>query len=344
MSISFCIKLFVSSLCVFGFLRAQTDFPIHFKDAPLRVNPARAGLNEYSFESARGGAYVNYKNQTSDMFGASSLKIIDAGVEHSFINKSLSIGFDFFSGTLAGTALTDFSANFTVAYHWVFGKDVFGNVSHCLSFGLQGGYRNYSLNTEILTTTGMYDPTYTGGINWSLTPISDNYSSTRHIFDMAAGIYYKGSLSEYVSLYTGISANHITRPKSAFLADDTRTPIRTTAQLSVVWQSMENTMSYNDKGVGVLEAQQGTISFSGDLLYSNQEKFHAFEFGTRFRYHIRSRYALGVSLHGRYENKNGEVIPAISFLAGNFTIDLGYEAFFKHSVTNMLAIGLRFGW
>ncbi len=348
MSSVFLLRLIVVSLSIFSFLqtlRGQIDFPIHFKDSPLRLNPARVGLGEDFLIGAKGGAYVNYKNQSSDMFGVSSLKIIDAGIEHSFLNNSISVGGDVFSGTLSGTALTDLSVRISVAYHWVMGKDMFGNINHRLSFGLQAGYRNFSLNTEMLTTTGMYDPAYTGGINWSISPINDNYSSTRHIFDMAAGVYYKGAMSEFVNLYTGVSVNHITRPKTAFMIDDeTRTPIRTIAQLSVVWQSKENTMTYNNKGVGVLEAQEGTISISGDFLYSNQEKLHALEFGTRFRYYISGQYAFGVSLHGRYENKNGEIIPAISFLAKGFNIDLGYEAFIKHSVTNMLAIGLRYSW
>ena len=333
------LSYFISALC-FG----QIDFPVHFTDVSLRINPASVGISENYVAGSKGGAFVNYKNQTSDMFGASSLKIIDAGFEQSFMNRSISVGVNFFSGTLCKTALKDISANFSMAYHWVISKDMFGNISHRLSFGLQAGYRNFAINTDVLTTTGMYDPRYAGGVDWSKSPISDNYNTTRHLCDMAGGIYYMGAITSLVSTHVGVSVNHLTRPKTAFIIDDARTPIRTVVQADVTWQSAEYSVTYNDRGKMMLIIPEGMLSISGDVLYSNQDKFNAIEAGTRFRYHFNNNYAIGILLHGRYENNNGEIIPGISFNLAGLTVRIGYEAFFKHSTTNMLSIGLRYNW
>jgi hypothetical protein len=333
------LSFFASVLC-FG----QIDFPVHFTDVSLRINPANLGIGENYAEGARGGAFVSYKNQTSDMFGASSLRIIDAGIEQSFVNRSVSIGVNIFSGTLCKTALKDVSANFSLAYHWTISKDILGNIAHRLSFGLQAGYRNFAVNTDILTTTGMYDPKYAGGVDWSKSPLSENYNATRHIFDMAGGIYYMGAITSLVSAHVGVSVNHLTRPKTAFIAENTRTPIRTVVQMDVTWQSAEYNIAYNNKNRQILTAPEGMISISGDVLYSNQGKFHAIEAGTRFRYHFNAHYAAGILLHGRYENNNGEIIPGVSCSLAGLTIRAGYEIFFKHSATNMLSISLRYSW
>jgi hypothetical protein len=324
----------------------QIDFPVHFSDISSRVNPACAGISENYAKGAKGSAFINYKNQTSDMFGASSLKIVDAGIEQSFMSRSISVGINLFSGTLCKTALKDLSANFSVAYHWTIEKDMFGNISHRISFGLQAGYRNFAANTDILTTTGMYNPSYTGGIDWNKSPLlGDNYSTTtRHIFDMASGVYYTGAITSLISTHVGVSISHIIRPKTAFIEENTRTPIRTVAQVDVTWQSVEYINTYNNKGRQTLETPEGMISISGDILYSNQEKFNAIEAGMRFRYHFNNLYAIGALLHGRYENKNGEIIPGISFHLAGLTVRLSYEAFFKHRVTNMLSLSLRYSW
>jgi hypothetical protein len=324
---------------------AQVDFPVHFTDAALRINPARAGIGENYAEGAKGGAFVNYKNQTSDMFGASSLKIVDAGIEQSFMSRTLSIGLDFFSGTLCKTALKDLSVHFSAAYHWTISKDMFGGISHRLSFGLQAGYRNFAADANILTTTGMYDPHYTGGINWSASPLlGSNYNTTRHIFDMACGVYYMGAITSLITARTGISVSHLTRPKTAFIEENVRTPIRTIAQVDLTWQSAEYIVSYNSAGRSVLEVPSGMISVSGDILYSNQGVFNAIEAGVRCRYHFNNTYAAGVLLHGRHENGNSEIIPGISFHLAGLTLRIGYEAFFKHSITNMFSLGLRYSW
>jgi type IX secretion system PorP/SprF family membrane protein len=338
---SFSIFLFWGVFCAYS----QIDFPVHFTDAPLRINPARAGLSDNFAPEGKGSVYASYKNQTSDMFGGSSLKIIDAGVEQSFMNKSISIGFDVFSGTLCKTALTDFSFRFTAAYHWNISKDFYGNVAHRISFGLQAAYRNFSLNTDNLTTVGMYNPTYTGGIDWSSSPFANgNYNSTRNIFDMAAGVYYTGETANLLCLHVGVSANHITRPKTAFIEENSRTPVRTIVQADITWQSTDFVQSYNNRGKSIQEIPSGMMFASGDILYSNQGAFNAIEVGGSFRYYIKGRNAVGAMLHGRYENKNGEIIPALSFHFSVFSLYLGYEVFFKNSLTNMAYIGLKLSW
>jgi hypothetical protein len=324
---------------------AQIDFPIHATDAAARINPAIAGISESYLQGVRGVAFVNYRNQTSNMFNSSSLKIINAGVEQSFMDRNMTLNIDFFSGTLCNTALKDISARLSVAYHWTIRKDIFGNISHRLSFGLQAGYRNFAVNSDILTTTGMYDPRYAGGVDWSKSPLLyDDYSTTRHIFDMAAGIHYTGAITSLITGRIGVSMGHLTRPKTVFIEENTRTPILTVAQVDVTWQSAEYILTYNNRGRQVLNIPAGMISVSGEVLYSNQDKFNAIEAGMRFRYHFNNQHAIGFVLHGRYEDKNGEIIPGISFYLSGITIRVGYEMFLKHSETNMLFVCLRYNW
>ncbi|MEG1497978.1 MAG: type IX secretion system membrane protein PorP/SprF, partial [Bacteroidales bacterium] len=337
---------FLGSIFAWG----QNDAPLNPTfDLPLLLNPAMAGLGTENFDGFGGMAsaltsrknkrssqsfLVHYKNQLSGAFSASSLKIISASYENLFFKKRMALGVDVYSNTLNNTALTDLSVMITYAYHWNIIEDMYGNPQHRLSFGLQAGYRQWSFNVEKMHTGSMYDPSYTGGYNPSLSVLDPKEQTNKNLFDAQFGLYYTGVLSSSFLLHLGASAWHIFRPETGFLFEKERTPVKWVAYADVVW-----------KFGGETGTETGLSTGSSDLklhgFYNYQGGWNLWELGLNYQYHFTSDYSLALG----FGYRSGNVfLPIIMADIKNFTLKFQMECNATYAVNNLFAIGLGYRW
>lgn len=327
--------------------RAQVDAPVNTGfDIPLLINPAQCGLTEEEYdplfaysnpkERMSNAVQLNYKNQVSGAFSRYSMRIVSAAYQARFFQKRMALGLHLYSNTLNASALSDFSAFVTYAYHWDMVLDEFGAPLHRLSFGLQAGYRHWGYNSGNMLTGSMYDPSYIGGYNPSLRPDDAELPDNKNMFDGNFGLQYTGVFSSKVRLNIGGSLYHIFRPKTGIFSPDYRVPMR--------W------VAYTDLFVavspGFMEVGRGSqLGFSFMYNYQRPESSHdkasTFEGGINYYYLFKKNLSVGCGLLYRTEMT---FVPQVMIDVDRFTLRLQMEFNVNYSYNNLMAIGLGYRW
>src|SRR3990172_954206 len=181
----FCILFFPLSLCY-----AQQDALFsQYRFDRLIINPAYAG-SENSIRSILG-----YRQQFAGLDGAPQTQVF--GIHSPILKKSMGIGLKAIHDNIGATGLTSVSAIY--AYHLRLSKGK-------LSFGLEGGLLNQSVDFPILIKTDTDDP------------LLQNKESTM-LPDAAFGVYYS-----HDKFYIGASMYHLLRGELNF-SGTARTPV-----------------------------------------------------------------------------------------------------------------------
>jgi type IX secretion system PorP/SprF family membrane protein len=213
---------------------------VHFSQyfsSPLTLNPALTGLTQCDLRLA-----ANYRNQWSSvsdnpyMTGTVSFDIAtlkDKLPEGDALGVGLLGLFD----KSGSGALQNITIGLSVAYHKAFGAEK----QHTLSFGLQGYLVQKSIDFSKLTFEDQYDPTLglpTGRTNESTANADLTYP------DFNLGLMYSGRLSEFATLYGGVSYYHLTQPVETFMSGDHKIASRLSLSLGGSFSLNENLILY----------------------------------------------------------------------------------------------------
>lgn len=233
-----------------GFLKAQDVHFSQFFNMPVLFNPAMTGNINGTFRVS-----AIYRNQWPGPINgrtAYSSPAISVDAPLRLDNKDMvGVGAFFVNDRSSGASLKRINFMASVAYHKAIGK------KHALSFGVQGGYLQYSLAD--IKYGDQYDElnNYVGG------GADQGIGGKSANFDMNVGIGWSSNISEDFRLSAGFGVFHILEPKISF-SDQSKTgnvPRRYNANLSLDWQ-------LNNK-----------YAILPSYLYMNQEKASQHNFG-----------------------------------------------------------------
>lgn len=318
-SFKLCCFLFLVCFCHRSLVFGQQDFPVSplTGDGALLVSPALVG--EFS-ESAY--ISLNYKSQMKNAFNGIGTKILTAAYEQTFFKEKMALGLGIYSNTLNKSALNDFSVQLAYRYTVILGKDYFGAPTHRLSFGVEGVYRQWAFSNKNLSFGSQYDPAYAGGYNPSLSTENNFITDKKNIFDAHFGLDYKGQFTDIVSLQVGASFYHLVRPKTNFLEESARIPIRSLAYINMAF----------------LFAEQHELKPS--VSASFQADAQMVEVGAAYRYKVffsDTYFGAGV-----YYRSTEVFVPTVSFGITNFCLNLSMELYMKTTYANLFMLGMGF--
>ena len=330
--------------------RAQIDAPLTPGfDFNMMINPASCGLDgevyapffaaveTRSYRNVHHSAGLNYKNQLKGAFSSQCLRILAANYQCRFSRERMALGVYVYSNTLNKQAMRDFQIMLNYAYHWTIVEDEEGHPLHRLSFGIQAGYRNYGYQTNDIQVGDMYDPHYTHGINFSLTPV-DELPDPRNLFDGHAGVNYMGRFGDRARVEAGFAAFHLFRPKTGALENETlRIPLRFSLYAQMV-VSLAGSQTELESGMGSQLLVGLYYNYQSDKLSGNNVASTVFA-RVGYRYVFDVSTSVGFSLAYR---TRCAFIPQITLDISNFTLLLQMEANVNYSYNNLFSIGLGY--
>lgn len=99
--------------------------------------------------------------------------------------------------------------------------------NHNLSFGMQGGIDQKSIEYQLYTFNNQYVTAQGGGFDNTLSS-GENFNSNKHVTPQlnAGALYYFSKQQARFNPFVGISAFNLLRPKNSFFNSDNRTPMR----------------------------------------------------------------------------------------------------------------------
>lgn len=210
----------IFSYIIIGFLitgqsKAQ-DFHLSLYDAaPLFLNPAMTGVIDAKFR-----VHAQYRNQWNSVaYKPFNTALISAdmpkgkwGFGIQIIEMRAGIGnYNVFQGML--------SASYTVPLD----KKKF----HHLSFGLQGGVTQKSVEYKLYTFDNQYTPTNGGSFDTGI-PTNEKFTRQSQILpQLNAGLlYFFSKQQSRVNPFIGVSGFNLTQPKETFFDQANRLPMR----------------------------------------------------------------------------------------------------------------------
>jgi len=226
------IILMTSLFCITGVeLRAQDPHFSQYYNSPLYQNPSLTGNfpGQYRFQ-------LNYRSQWNSVtvpFQTMMAAFDMTPTRRVFRKDRMSAGFTVLRDKAGDSDYGIFVAGINMAYHLTLNR----KATNILSFGVQAGFAQRSINYAALRFPGqfdgsVYDPGLGNGENFSF----NNLAYT----DLGSGITW--SFSEQKTRYQfGISANHLNRPALSFMENvDVRLEPRVTIQGQVSFPLDEN--------------------------------------------------------------------------------------------------------
>jgi type IX secretion system PorP/SprF family membrane protein len=185
-----------------------------FNSSPLNINPALTGLFEGHERIA-----LNHRNQWKSITNpfVTYSGSFDLNIKPNVREDYFGIGVLMNTDKAGEANLQTLQAMLSLSYT----KNI--SPSFFLSYGMQGGVTQRSLNTSKLTTESQYngdrfDPTMSNGEN-----ITENSIMS---FDISAGLNGFIKLPESQNLNLGYSLYHFNKPEIGFLGADVRLPAK----------------------------------------------------------------------------------------------------------------------
>ena len=197
-----------------------------FDMAPLYLNAGQTGLYEGTFRV--GGIYRTQWQGASINTGRFSgfqtpSFYLDMPLSSPFVKKGnsrqwIGLGAYFLNDKVGAGQLTHVNGMLSLAYHIALGEEA---KTH-LSFGVRGGLSQRRIDA---TRLQFEDGIIQGGAG-SYVPVTDNNLNdpTVSYADFSAGVNLRHN-GEKISYQGGVSVNHLSRPKSQFLNEDSRIPL-----------------------------------------------------------------------------------------------------------------------
>ncbi len=207
---------------------AQDHMYSQFFNSPVYLNPALNGQFE-------GDLRMNliYRNQWSSIPG--SLNYLTASIDYNIPKFGGGVGL-LFTRSSEGTAYLN-KNNIAGIYSYSVGSDDF-----VLSFGLQAGITNRSIDYGKLVFGDQIDPT-TGYMPGSGSAADLPQLNSKFYFDSGAGINLVAG-----EFMLGGALQHINKPNESFTGTPSKLPMRATGHMSYRWNiSGEDNLDEEDK-------------------------------------------------------------------------------------------------
>ena len=205
--------ILVFAMC-FGVANAQDVEFSQYYAAPLNLNPALTGVSY-------GPRFnLNYRNEWPNL--QKGYVTYALSYDQHFEKLNSGFGIQFYNDRIAQGLINTYSIKINYAYQLRLSKKV------GVQLGVNMGYVNKSVDFSRLTFNDQIDPIYgfqnpTGANN--ITQEQLPASNQHHQFDMGAG-----GVAYAKWIYGGVSFNHITRQKEAYITNDStkdyRVPMR----------------------------------------------------------------------------------------------------------------------
>ena len=213
------MKRWITVLISFIIISAQAQ-DIHFTQynaSPLTLNPANTGIR---------GCYRvggNYRNQWRSIPAPYTTYSVgyDKKLADNVLGKDRVGGGILLFNDIAGDGnLGNLSVMLSAAYHKVLDAEK----KHRLSFGIQGGLVQRSLDMQKLFFGSQYDGE--GGFDQAIDQENVQQESFNY-FDFRAGLLWRGKLAEKLGMYSGVAFYHLTTPSETFTNSDNQLDMRT---------------------------------------------------------------------------------------------------------------------
>lgn len=210
-------KLYLAILFSIGItsINAQDFHLSQYDAAALNFNPAMTGMFKGSYR-----LHAHYRTQWS----AVSTKPFTTGIlSFDMPIKKISLGIQVANFRAGAGHFNVFSPMLSLAYDTKIDK----NGNHHISFGIQGGGFQKSINYNLLTYDNQYTTSGGGSFDTSI-PNGELFASNSvFIPDFNAGlIYYYGKDGARVNPFIGGAVSHINQPKESFFGSDNKLPMR----------------------------------------------------------------------------------------------------------------------
>ncbi|MFA6085305.1 PorP/SprF family type IX secretion system membrane protein [Mucilaginibacter sp.] len=206
------LGLFFCTMLSWFHLSAQDHMYSQFFNSPIYLNPALTG-------QFQGDLRMNliYRNQYTSVPG--SLNYISGSIDYNVPQFGGGLGL-LFTRSAEGTAYLN-KNNISGTYSYSVGSDAF-----VLSFGLQAGVTNRSIDYGKLVFSDQIDPRL-GYIPGSVSAAEPPLYNNKFYFDSGAGINLTAG-----NFNLGGAAQHLNRPNESFTGTPSKLPIRGTLHAS----------------------------------------------------------------------------------------------------------------
>jgi type IX secretion system PorP/SprF family membrane protein len=209
-------------------VQAQDIHFTQFIASPLIVNPAFTGNYEGQYRAA-----AVYRNQWASVtvpfvtYTASFDAPIIRDISH---DDYLAAGVQLYNDKAGDGNLTNFSALASLAYHKYLGV----SQNKVLSFGLQGGYSEKSIDISRLF---FGDEFHNGTFNQGLSGEYPYLNNKVNFFTLNAGLSFSQSVGDRFSYTLGLGVNNVNQPQESLQKkknNDVGLGMRNTGQLGIV--------------------------------------------------------------------------------------------------------------
>ncbi|HRW76255.1 MAG: PorP/SprF family type IX secretion system membrane protein [Lewinellaceae bacterium] len=209
---SLLITLFALLTAMAG--HAQDPHFSQFYNAALQVNPALTGVFNGQFRVA-----ANYRNQWSSILGGDAFRTIAAGADMRykvFQDDYFTFGFAALQDQAGAGQLRQARGGLNLGFMKQLAGGKYRTNDQYLSFGLQGGFGQYSLDYGNFWFSNQYN-SGTEAVDPTL-PSNELIGQSSNLFlDISAGLLYYALFDEDASVYAGGMIAHANRPNISFV-------------------------------------------------------------------------------------------------------------------------------
>lgn len=209
-----CLLIFLFSLLLVMQGRSQDPHFSQFYNAALQVNPALTGVFNGHFRVA-----ANYRNQWSSILGGDAFRTIAAGADMRykvFQDDYFTFGFAALQDQAGAGQLRQSRGGLNLGFMKQLAGGKYRTNDQYLSFGLQGGFGQYSLDYGNFWFSNQYN-SGTEAVDPTL-PSNELIGQNSNLFlDISAGLLYYALFDEDASVYAGGTIAHANRPKISFV-------------------------------------------------------------------------------------------------------------------------------
>jgi len=215
---------------------AQDVHFTQFDAQPLLLNPANTGAFNGDWRAS-----AIYRDQWRSILGVSAFKTYAASfdmpvIRDISIDDYLAAGLQVYNDRAGDGNLSNFTALLSVAYHKFLGRDG----KQVLTFGLQGGYSQKSIDLSRLYFGDEFDE---GIFNRGTSSEYSSLGPRTDGFLINAGINYAQSVSENFSFTIGAGVNNINQPLESLDTRGKRADVglsmRYTGQIGAIIQTSD---------------------------------------------------------------------------------------------------------
>ncbi|MEO9257481.1 MAG: PorP/SprF family type IX secretion system membrane protein [Crocinitomicaceae bacterium] len=287
--------LIILTLFLFSIKVKAQDFHLSMYDAaPLYINPAMTGLFDGNWR-----VHAQYRNQWKAInYKPYSSALVSFDLPY----KKWGFGVQIANYRAGAGNYNVFQAVLSAAYTFPLGAKKY----HNLSFGIQGGVTNKSVQYQLLTYDNQYTTDNGGGFNTG-TLSGENFQTQSRFTPVAnfGALYYFSKQQSRLNPFLGVSVFNLLMPKESFFGTSDRLPMRL----------------YVHAGVRINITE--LLYIIPKVLVMNQKNFNEQTFAVDVGYYLKSPelYLLGGLI---YRTKDAFVI-SLGIKKSNITAKIAYD-------------------